>query len=170
MPCNLTSSRESSCKNGLGGQSTLYLYDSLPDAFTILDGEATAMNVLLTSAYAYPLEGDNNTLEQSMVPDRNTGSRVNTQTMTITLKAMDAQTNAEFNILASGYPQAVIVDRNGNWHCLGLDDGIDFTVVGSTGGAKADLNGYTLTGIGTTKDLAPLMDSATIEAFKLVVV
>lgn len=170
MPCLITSSRAKACKDGLGGQSMLYLYNSLEDAFTVLNGEATAMNIALTAAYAYPLEGDGNTLEQNMVSDRNTGTRVNTQTLTIVLKNMDAATNAEFNLLAAGYPQAVVVDRNGNYIALGLDDGIDFTVVSSTGGAKTDLNGYTLTGVSTTGELAPHLDSATITAFELVVV
>jgi len=123
------------------------------------------MNAELTAAYAYPLEGDGNTLEQSMVSDRNTGTRVNTQTLTIVLKNMDAAANAEFNLLAAGYPQAVVVDRNGNFIALGLDDGIDFTVVSTTGGAKTDMNGYTLTGVSTTSELAPQLDDATQTAF-----
>ena len=169
MACLLTSGRAKVCKDGLGGQSTLYLFDSLPDAFTVSNGEATAMNASLTAAFAYPLEGDGNTLEQSMVGDRNTSSRVNTQTLTITLKSMDAATNAEFNLVAAGYPSAVVVDRNGNYIALGLDDGIDFTIVSQTGGAKTDMNGYVLTGVSTCKDLAPFLDSATQTAFLAVV-
>ena len=60
-------------------------------------------------------------------------------------------------------------DRNGNYIALGLDDGIDFTVVASTGGAKTDGNMYTLTGIATCKDLAPFLDSATQTSFLAVV-
>jgi len=104
-----------------------------------------------------------------MVGDRNTSSRVNTQTLTITLKSMDAATNAEFNLVAAGYPSAVVVDRNGNYIALGLDDGIDFTIVSQTGGAKTDMNGYVLTGVSTTKDLAPFLDSATQTSFLAVV-
>ena len=169
MACDINIGRSSVCKDGLGGTSMLFLYNDISDAFTIVDGEATAMNVLLTEAYAFPLEGDGNTLEQSMVGDRNTGSRVNTQTLTIVLKKMDAATNAQFNLLSSGYPQAVVVDRNGNFIALGLDDGIDFTIVASSGGAKSDGNLYTLTGVSTTKDLAPLLDASTITAFEAVV-
>ena len=169
MACDITIGRDRACKDGLGGNSTLYLYNELADAFTVLGGEATAMNVLLTAAFAFPLEGDGNTLEQSMVSDRNTGTKVNTQTLTVMLKNMDAATSAEFNLLAAGYPQAVVVDRNGNHHAIGLDDGIDFTVLASTGGAKTDMNGYTLTGIATTTDIAPLLDEATVTAFEAVV-
>ena len=112
MACDITIGRDRACKDGLGGNSTLYLYNELADAFTVENGEATEMNVLLTAAFAFPLEGDGNTLEQSMVSDRNTGTKVNTQTLTVMLKNMDAATSAEFNLLAAGYPQAVVVDRN----------------------------------------------------------
>ena len=165
MACDITIGRDRACKDGLGGNSTLYLYNELADAFTVLGGEATAMNVLLTAAFAFPLEGDGNTLEQSMVSDRNTGTKVNTQTLTVMLKNMDAATSAEFNLLAAGYPQAVVVDRNGNHHAIGLDDGIDFTVLASTGGAKTDMNGYTLTGVATTTDIAPILDDSTVTCF-----
>ena len=169
MACDINNGRDRACKEGLGGASTLYLYNELADAFTIVEGEATAMNVLLTEAWAFPLEGDGDTLEQSMVSDRNTGTKVNTQTLTVMLKVMDAATNAQFNLMAAGYPQAVVVDRNGNHHAIGLDDGIDFTVVASTGGAKTDMNGYTLTGVSTTQDLAPVLDESTVTAFEGIV-
>ena len=74
-------------------------------------------------------------------------------------------TSAELNLLIKGFPQAVVKDRNGVYHALGIDDGIDFTVDATTGGAKTDLNGYTLTGVSTTGDLSPKLDSATITAF-----
>jgi hypothetical protein len=170
MACDLTQGRDRSCKDGLGGQSNLYLYNSVEEAFTVVDGVATAVNGNLTEVFKYELEGDNNTLEQSMVGDRNTGTRVNTQTLTTSLKKMDAETNAEFNLLVAGYPQAVVEDRNGNFHALALDDGMDFTVVASTGGAKTDMNGYTLTGVATTGTLAPILDEATVTAFEALVV
>ena len=169
MPCLISSGRVKACKDGLGGNSTLYLYNNLEDAFTVANGEATAMNAALTVAYKFELEGDGNTLEQSMVGDRNTGSRVNTQTLTISLKKMDAATSAEFNLLVAGYPQAVVVDRNGNHIALGLDDGIDFTVVAQSGGAKTDMNGYVLTGVSTVSELAPQLDASTITQFEAVV-
>ena len=169
MPCLISSGRVKACKDGLGGNSTLYLYNNLEDAFTVAAGEATAMNAALTSAYKFELEGDGNTLEESMVGDRNTGTRVNTQTLTISLKKMDAASSAEFNLLVAGYPQAVIVDRNGNYIALGLDDGIDFTVVAQSGGAKTDMNGYILTGVSTVSELAPHLDASTITAFEAVV-
>lgn len=170
MACDISAGRLRVCKDSLGGNSTLYLYNELADPFTIVAGEATAMNVALTANYKFELEGDLNTLVQSMVGDRNAGSKFNTQTLTVVLKKMDAATNAQFNLLVAGYSQAVVVDRNGNYLSVGADDGIDWTVESNTGGAKADGNIYTLTGVATTADLSPILDSATVTAFLAVTV
>ena len=170
MACDITAGRLRACKDSLGGNSVLYLYNDIADPFTIAAGEATAMNVALTANYKFELEGDGNILEQDMPSDRNTGTSVNTQTLTIVLKKMDAATNAQFNLLVAGFPQAVVVDRNGNYLAVGIDDGIDWQVTTTTGGAKGDGNLYTLVGVSTTNALAPILDGATVTAFEAVTV
>ena len=170
MACDLTSGFTRECKDNLGGTKNVYLYNELEDSFTVVAGEATAMNVSLTAAYKYELEGDLNTLVQNMPSDRNTFSRVNTQTLVMTIKVPTAAKNAEFNLLSAGFSHAVVQDRNGNYLVIGIDDGIDWTVEHVTGGAKSDGNIYTLTGVAETNELAPIMDSATETAFLAVVV
>ncbi len=165
MACDLTAGRTKACKQSLGGLGKLYLFNFVEDPFTVLDGVATAINPLLTEVFEYELEGDGNNVSESLVPDRNTGTSLNTQTSTIVLKKIDAVTSAQMNLLAYGFPMAVVKDRNGVYHAIGIDDGIDFTVVQSTGGAKTELNGYTLTGVSTTGSLSPKLDAATITAF-----
>jgi len=169
MACDITSGRVKQCKDTLGGVSKLYLYNYLEDPFTVAAGEATAMNVLLTEAFEYDLEGDGHILDEQLVPSRDNGTRLNTQTITAVLQKIDAATSAEMNLLAAGTPQAVVKDRNGNYFAVGITDGIDFTVAVNTGSAKADLNGYTLTGVSTESEIAPILDSATVTAFLLVV-
>ena len=171
MSCSsdITAGRTRVCKSSLGGNSILYLYNFVQDPFTVVDGEATAVNVELTEAFAFELEGDGNTLVENMVSDRNTSTTVNTQTLTAILKKIDATTSAEMNLLAKGYPQAVVLDRNGIAHALGITDGIDFTVDSATGGVKTDLNGFTLTGVSTEGNLSPKLDAATLTAFQALV-
>lgn len=169
MACDLTKGRAKSCKSGVAGVSSIYFYNFLLDSFTVVDGSATAMNVGLTAAYEYKIEGDLNTLVESMASDRNNGTSINTQTITASLKQISAADGAELNLMARGYPMAVIKDRNGVYSAVGIDDGIDFTVEQNTGGAKADFNGYTLTGVSTTNALSPKLDEATITAFLAVV-
>lgn len=170
MACDITQGRNKVCKSSLGGSANLFLFNGIADPFTLSDGEATAVNELLTEVFKYELEGDLNTWGENMVPDRNKGTTVNTQTTTVTLKKIDADTSDQMNLLAYGWPMAVVQDRNGVYHAIGIDDGIDFTVDSTTGGAKTDLNGYTLTGVSTTGALSPKLDAATITAFLALVV
>lgn len=165
MACDITKGRSKPCKDSISGVRKLYLFNFIENPFTVLAGEATAMNVLLTTAYEYVLVGEGQVLDENMVGDRNNGTRTNTQTTTAVLQKIDASTSAELNLLAAGYPQAVVLSNDGNYHAVGITDGIDFTVVENTGSAKGDLNGYTITGISTEKDLSPILDSATVIAF-----
>ena len=48
MACDITQGRVKACKDGVGGNSKLYLFYGLEDSFTVVDGVATAVNPLLT--------------------------------------------------------------------------------------------------------------------------
>ena len=166
MACDITQGRGRICKEQLGGNRKLYLYNYVEDPFTLAGGEATAINPDLTAVYEYDLEGDNNTFEQPGVADgRNTGVSGHNQSLNVQFKAMDAVTNAEFNLLKKGDAQAVVKDRNGKYHALGITDGLEWVINGQTGGAKTDFNGYTVTATAFEKDLAPILDEATVTAF-----
>jgi len=165
MACDITAGRSRGCKNSIGGVGEFYPFNFVENPFTIVNGVCTAINPLLTEAFRYELEGDGNNVAESLVSDRNTGTSLNTQTTTLVLKKIDATSSAQLNLLAYGFPMAVVKDRNGIYHAVGIDDGIDFTVAQTTGGAKGELNGYTLTGVSTTGALSPKLDSATVTAF-----
>lgn len=168
--CDLTKGRARVCKDGLGGNSRVYLFNFVEDPFTILNGEATAINILIAQVFEYELEGDGNSLIESIVGDRNTGTAVNTQTLVALIKKQDAATSLEFNFLAKNFPQAVVKDRNGVFHAIGLTEGIDFTIEATTGAAHAEFNGYTVTGVSFEGDLSPKLDTATIAALLLLIV
>ena len=166
MSCDLTRSRGRQCKDVLGGNSYIYPYDYLVDSFTVVAGEGTAMNVALTDAFSYLLEGDANTLEQVM---DSTTNRVNTQTLSIQLSKMTAADNAEFNLLAASRAPVVVKDKAGNYHALGITEGMVWNITSTTGGAKGDVPGYTITATAQESELAPILDSATVTAFLAVV-
>lgn len=165
MACDITSGRLKACKNNIGGLATLYLFNYVEDAFTIVGGEATAVNPLVTAVYEYEIDGNTHNVVENFVGSVDAGTSVNTQTLTAMLKGMDAVTSAQLNTLVYGKVIAVVKDRNGNYNPLGIDDGMDFTVDAGTGSAKTDMNGYTLTGVATTGALSPILDSATVTAF-----
>jgi len=167
MACtsDITSGRTKNCKDSSGGSRELYLFNYVEDPFTIVAGEATGINPLLTVVYKYEIEGDGNTLVENFIAERQNGTAVNTQTATIVLKKQDATTSDQLDKLAKGYTQAVIKDRNGVYHAIGIEDGLDATIDATTGGARTDLNGYTLTLTSQTGDFSPKLDSATVTAF-----
>ena len=170
MACDITAGRVKPCKKSIGGVSKLYLFNFLEDPFT-LDGAglATAMNVLLTEAFVYDLTGDGQVLVEDMPSDRSAGTTTNTQSITAILQKIDAATSNEMKLIANGYPQAVVLSKDGNYHLVGQTEGIDFLVSSTTGTTQAEFSGYTLTGTSIEDSLSPILDSATVTAFLLVV-
>ena len=169
MACDLTAGRAKGCKDSIGGSAKLYLFNFIEDPFTVVAGECTAINAGLTVVYGYDLVGDGSTLTENMISDRQTQTVVNTQTLTAVFNKLTAADSVEFNLMAKGYPQAVVRDRNGIYHAIAITDGIDFTIDSTTGGAHADLNGYTITGVSLENELSPKLDPTTITAFELLV-
>lgn len=165
MSCDITAGRLRPCKNSLGGLGSLFLFNFVENPFTVTAGVATAINPLLTEVFEYELEGDGNNVVETLTSDRNSGTTVNTQVLTAVLKKIDAVSSTQMNLLAIGFPMAVVRDRNGIYHALGIQDGIDFIIAQATGGAKTEMNGYTLTGNSTTGALSPKLDTATVTAF-----
>lgn len=169
MACDITAGIAKRCKDGIGGLKKLYLFNYQEDPFTVTDKVATAINAGITEVFEYAIEGDLNTLVEDLVSDRNTKTSVNTQTLTITIGKLDVSSAVQLDLLSKGTPMAVVVDRNDVYHAIGIDDGIDFNINAQSGGAKTDLNGYTITGVSTTKEISPKLDAATITAFEALV-
>lgn len=170
MACLMTSGRAEPCKDSLGGIRAAYFLNYVDEPFTITAGEATALNVAVTEAFKYELRADGNTFLQNKVSDRNTGTNVNTQTLTLALKKLDKETSLQVDLMSKGRPIIVVEDYNGNFQAAGITEGMDLT--GSdinSGGAKTDFNGYNLTLTAMEKDLAPFLDEATITALKALV-
>ncbi len=157
MACDITAGRDKACKQNIGGVGKLFLFNFVENPFTVTSGVATAINVALTEVFEFELEGDGNNVAEDV--------KWACKEAITYLKKIDAATSQQMNLLAYGFPMAVVKDRNGVYHAVGIDDGIDFTVAQTTGGAKTELNGYTLTGVSTTGALSPKLDSSTITAF-----
>jgi hypothetical protein len=166
MACDPTRSRGRQCKSFVGGNSEVWLYKyNGSDAWgTVTAGEVSSLSGSVTAAYKYVLDGDGNTFEEVTVGQRNEGSRITTQTLTFFLSGLSALDAAEFNLIAASYSQIVVKDRNGKYRAVAIDDGADFSITGTTGGAKLDASGYTVVATSTTTAEAPYLDSTAITA------
>ena len=167
MSCLVGKGRIEPCKTSLGGlKNAFFAYFSEADgAFTVVGKEVTALGLGLTTVYKYDLLADGNTLEEVTVADRNTGTRVNTQTLVLALKKQDLNTAIEIDAIAASRPVVVVQDRNDNYKVLGITEGMNLTSgSAASGGAKADFNGYNLTLVAEENATAPFLDSATVTA------
>jgi hypothetical protein len=173
MACDIAigANRVQPCNNTQGGNEVFYPFNFVTDAFTVVDGIATALSASLTVAYKYEISGDGNTLTQSSVSDYKTGTSVVTQTLVNQLKQVDGATNIELTKLAQGNVSGVLKDRNGVFHWVGHENGFNVTrtVEAVSGGARSDFNGYNVTLVAENKALAPTLDAATVTAFLAIV-
>tara|TARA_B110000285_G_scaffold203670_1_gene239957 strand:+ start:2457 stop:3005 length:549 start_codon:yes stop_codon:yes gene_type:complete len=145
MACDLTLGRKEPCKDVVGGLKNLYLVD-FGDIGTITytNDEITDLSGTF-SAYKYELKG-NSSFEQAITASRENGTTFFDQTLNLTLKKLSKEDNKEIKLLAYGRPHVFVEDYNGNVMLMGANHGADVnggTIV--TGGAMADLSGYTLT-------------------------
>ena len=145
MACDLTRGRKEPCKDVVGGLKAVYFTD-FGDFGTVTqtDDEITDMSGTFT-AYKYELKG-NSSFGQAITSSRENGTTFFEQTLNLTLKKLDKETNKELKLLAFGRPHVAVEDYNGNVFVMGLEHGAEVTGGSiSTGAAMGDLSGYTLT-------------------------
>jgi hypothetical protein len=153
MACDLTHGRLEVCKEFVGGIKAVYFipYGVLG---AITYGSTDASDKITTiagtmSLYKYELKGANS-FEQTITSSRENGTTFVEQTLTFTIKGLDASTTKQMKLLAWGRPHVVIKTNANNFFIAGLEHGMDVTTgLISNGTAMGDLNGYTLTLVGT---------------------
>ena len=152
MSCDLTHGRLEVCKEFVGGIKSVYFipYGVLGaityGATDVSDRIATIAGTY--SLYKYELKGANS-FEQTITSSRENGTTFVEQTLTFTIKGLDATTTKQMKLLAWGRPHVVIRTNAGNFFLAGLEHGMDVTTgLISNGTAMGDLNGYTLTLVG----------------------
>ena len=152
MSCDLTHGRLEVCKEFVGGIKAVYFipYGVLG---AITYGTTDASDRITTiagtlSLYKYELKGANS-FEQTITSSRDNGTTFAEQTLTFTIKGLDATTTKQVKLLAWGRPHVVIKTNANNFFIAGLEHGMDVTTgLIANGTAMGDLNGYTFTLVG----------------------
>lgn len=168
MACDITLGRLEPCKDSVGGIKAVYLvnfgdlgaitYDTTPDDDVITAVAGTP------SAYKYEVRG-NSTYTENIQSSRENGTTVFEQVLELTLKGLSKESHKQIKLLSFGRPNIIIEDNNGNLNLAGLEFGCDVTggtVV--TGGAMADMSGYTITFTGMEKVPANFIDGTLADA------
>jgi hypothetical protein len=155
MACLLTKSRAEVCKEFVGGIKSIYFINyndtaNLVPTYSVTAGAEDSITTItgVTSLYKYDLKGANS-FEQTITSSRENGTTFVEQTLTFTIKGLDAVATKQMKLLAWGRPQVVIRTNANNFFIAGLFNGMDVTTgTISNGTAMGDLNGYTMTLVG----------------------
>lgn len=148
MACDLTTGRSVACKDVMGGIKKVYF---TTDALGAITYDITDTDVITTFGgtpefMQYDLTGNTNTFVQTPTVSRDNGTLYFDQVLTVTFAKLSKVAHKELKLLIQSYPTAVVEDYNGNLFVMGLEN--QCSVNGGsivTGGARADLSGYTLT-------------------------
>jgi len=161
MSCTLNTGRKIPCKSAFGGIKKVYFADFGTITGVTVDGTTKEATIVGTPAwYEYDVKG-NSSLETTVTSSRENGTTFYTQTLNLTLTYLDAETQAELEILAVGRPYVVVEDYYGNNFLCGVENGMELTggtIV--TGAAAGDLSGFTLTFEGMEETAPYFLDAA----------
>ena len=154
MACLLTHGRAEVCKEFVGGIKSIYFinYGDLGAIGygTINTDASDQINTIAgtMSLFKYDLKGANS-FEQTVTSSRENGTTFVEQTLTFTIKGLDATTTKQMKLLAWGRPHVIIKTNANNFLLAGLNNGMDVTTgLIANGTAMGDLNGYTMTLVG----------------------
>ena len=164
MSCEVANGRLEVCKDAVGGIDAIYFINYGDYAYPT---DVTESNDVISAVagvsnlYKYELKGTNS-FDQVYNSSRENGTTFAEQTLTVTLKKQDATTHKNVKLMAYGRPHIVVKNRNNQFFLAGLEHGMEITTANvSNGTAMGDLNGYTLTFVGTEKVYANIIDVET---------
>jgi len=166
MACDLTAGRALPCKDAIGGIKEILLCNFSDVIYGAVTAGAIADIDSDTTFYRWELTRNSGSLVQTVQSNLENGTVYFDQVVTIVSPKMEAAVSAEIARIAQARCSAIVRDVNDNWHIMGLTGGVEVTGGdASTGTAKADRNGYTLTLSAEEKSLAPFgmdLSNATI--------
>jgi hypothetical protein len=163
MACDITSGRTEPCKDSVGGINAVYFVNF--GDITSITYDSTDVDVIdavagSPSAYKYEVRG-NSTYTENIQSSRENGTTAFEQVLELTLKKLTKEDHNTIKLLSFGRPNILVEDNNGNVLLAGAEYGADVTggtVV--TGGAMADMSGYTLSFTGMEKAPANFINVA----------
>lgn len=165
MACDIAVGRLEPCKDSVGGINAVYFvnYGDLGAiVYNTTDTDVIDSVAGTPSAYKFDVRG-NSTYTENIQSSRENGTTAFEQVLELTLKKLTKEDHNTIKLLSFGRPNILIEDNNGNVFLAGAEYGADVTggtVV--TGGAMADMSGYTLSFTGMEKAPANFINVAVV--------
>jgi hypothetical protein len=147
MACELTAGFLLDCKDSIGGIKAIYIgnhSDFLIDVRTDLSGYIIELPEAKVYKFMTPKHTANFTEEVASSVEN--GTIFYTQTVTATFFKLTAARRLNLELMAKNRLVVFVQDNNDNIFMIGRNDGAEVTAMTTTTGtAKGDLNGYTIT-------------------------
>jgi len=159
MACLIAKGKLLGCKDQRGGIKNLYFANYADYGYTIAAQELTALGTL-AEVFKYEVKATTNALTETGTSSEDNGTFVNAQSLAVTLPKLGSDLQAQIQLICAGRPQVFVEDYNGNIMLIGATNGTMSNCTKVTGGAGADLSGYTLTIAAEESNLSPFLDSA----------
>jgi hypothetical protein len=163
MACLISAGKLLGCKDQRGGYKNLYFANYDDYSFVIAAHEVTSLGSL-DEVFKYEVKATTNTLTETGTSSQDNGTFLNAQSLAVTLPKLSADLQAQVQLICASRPYVFVEDYNGNILLVGASNGTMSNCTKVTGGAGADLSGFTLTIAGEESNLSPFLDSATKSA------
>ncbi|OJW82076.1 MAG: hypothetical protein BGO69_15880 [Bacteroidetes bacterium 46-16] len=135
------------CKDNRGGLSKVWIGDYTNNlTYTITAGLIGTFSAGTSSFYLVEQPKNVSELQEKPTSSPENWGYFVDQTLVLTFPKLNAVNNNKIQTLMQGRFRAIVLDKNGTYHFMGAQDGIDATTgEGGTGKVGADLNGLTVT-------------------------
>jgi hypothetical protein len=167
--CALTQDYNFGCAVGAGGLKECYFIE-LENISALVESSGTITTITKAAGkifrkYQLVLETANS--DETITANRQNGTVLAAQKLTIVLNKQQVAVRNEIMLLAKNNLVAIIKDNNTTYRLLGRENGLRLTNgVASTGTALADRNGYSLDLTGSEAELAPFVDPSIIASLQ----
>jgi hypothetical protein len=163
MACLITKGKLLGCKDQRGGIKNLYFANYEDYGYVIAAQVLTDLGDL-TEVFKYEVKATTNALTETGTSSEDNGTFLNAQSLAVTLPKLGADLQAQIQLICAGRPQVFVEDYNGNIMLIGATNGTMSNCTKVSGGAGADLSGYTLTIAAEESNLSPFLNTAAKEA------
>ena len=168
MACLISKGKLLGCKDQRGGYKNLYFANFADYDFVIAAHQVTSLGTL-DDVFKYEVKATTNTLTETGTSSEDNGTFLNAQSLAVTLPKLSADLQGQIQLICAGRPYVFVEDYNGNILLVGAANGTMASCTKVTGGAGADLSGFTLTITGEESNLSPFLDATTKTALMTLV-
>jgi len=150
MSCALTQGYNVDCRDSVGGIKELYIseLDNITGTTGSASGNITAVTMTTGSQFRkYQLDANMNPADwdEQIQANSQNGSLFYEQSLNLKLRKMQATLRNEIRLLAQNRLAVIVLDRNGKYWLLGLNNGLEIQPSKSgSGSGMGDFNGYQL--------------------------